>query len=174
MKPEDTLSLLTKPESFTFSMEAWFFFFFFRAAPVAYGSSPARDLIGAAAAGLHHSHSNRGSEPCLQPPLQLMATLDPWPIEQGQRSNLRPHGYYLDLFLLSHYGNSFTIFKLCFCFFVFFFSYTHIHTYTTQSLEMGSRNRQSTYGYVPSYNKSHKMTGKTFNKQNTLSFQNPQ
>ena len=32
-----------------------------RAAPVAYGGSQARGLIGAVAAGLHHSHSNAGS-----------------------------------------------------------------------------------------------------------------
>ena len=40
----------------------FFFFFglfaFYRAAPVAYGDSQARDLIGTVAAGLHHSHSN--------------------------------------------------------------------------------------------------------------------
>ena len=34
---------------------------FFRAAPVAYGSSQARGQIGAAAASLYHSHSNAGS-----------------------------------------------------------------------------------------------------------------
>ena len=33
--------------------------------PAAYGSSQARGLIGAVAAGLHHSHSNAGSEPHL-------------------------------------------------------------------------------------------------------------
>ena len=48
-----------------------------RAAPVAYGVSQARDLIGAVAAGLHHSHSNLGSEPCLRPTPQLMTTPDP-------------------------------------------------------------------------------------------------
>ena len=53
------------------------FWFFFRATPVAYGSSQARGGIGAAAAGLHHSHSNVGSEPHLQPMLQLVAMLDP-------------------------------------------------------------------------------------------------
>ena len=37
------------------------FFFFFRAAPVEYGSSQARSQSRAAAAGLRHSHSNRGS-----------------------------------------------------------------------------------------------------------------
>ena len=51
------------------------FFFFFLAAPVAYGSFQARGQIGAAAAGLGHSHA--GSEPNLQPTLQLVATLDP-------------------------------------------------------------------------------------------------
>ena len=41
------------------------FFFFFRPAPEAYGSSQARDQIGAVAASLHHSHSNTRSELCL-------------------------------------------------------------------------------------------------------------
>ena len=45
------------------------FFGLFRAALVAYGSSQARGPIGAAAASLchSHSHSNAGSELCLQP-----------------------------------------------------------------------------------------------------------
>ena len=37
----------------------FFFFLLFRATPVAYGSSWARGQIGATAAGLHHSHSQR-------------------------------------------------------------------------------------------------------------------
>ena len=52
-----------------------FFFFFvfclFRAEPTAYEGSQARSQIGAAATGLHHSHSNTRSEPCLQPTAQL-------------------------------------------------------------------------------------------------------
>ena len=46
-----------------------FFFFFglFRAAPSAYGDSQARGQTRAATAGLCHSHSNAGSELCLQP-----------------------------------------------------------------------------------------------------------
>ena len=51
--------------------------FFFRAAPTAYGGSQARSLFRAVAAGLRHSHSKEGSEPCLRPISQLMATLDP-------------------------------------------------------------------------------------------------
>ena len=39
----------------------FFFFLLFRATPAAYGCSQARGLIRAAAAGLHHSHSNVGS-----------------------------------------------------------------------------------------------------------------
>ena len=54
-----------------------FLFLFCRAALVACGGSQARGLIRAAAAGLHHSHSNAGSEPHLQPRPQLMATPDP-------------------------------------------------------------------------------------------------
>ena len=47
----------------------------FRAAPVAYGGSQARDLIGAVVAG--HSHSKARSEPFLCPTPQLTATPDP-------------------------------------------------------------------------------------------------
>ena len=54
-----------------------FFVCLFRVAPVAYGSSQARGQNGAAAAGLHHSHSNAGSEQHLRPIPQLTAILDP-------------------------------------------------------------------------------------------------
>ena len=53
------------------------FFCLSRAAPAAYGRSQARGPIGAVAAGLHHSHSNSRSEPCLQPTPQLTATAYP-------------------------------------------------------------------------------------------------
>jgi len=58
-------------------MDIFFFFFaFFRAAFAAYGGSHARGQIRAAAAGLHHSHSNKGSKPHLKPAPQLMALPD--------------------------------------------------------------------------------------------------
>ena len=53
------------------------FFFFFRAAAVAYGGSQARGLIGATAASHSYSHSNARSEAHLQPTPQLTAMLDP-------------------------------------------------------------------------------------------------
>ena len=53
------------------------FFSFFRAAPMAYGGSRARGLIGAVAAGLGHSHSNTRSKPLLWPAPQLTAMPDP-------------------------------------------------------------------------------------------------
>ena len=46
-------------------------FFHFRATPKANGSSQARDQIKAAAPGLHHNHSNSGSELHLRPTPQL-------------------------------------------------------------------------------------------------------
>ena len=58
----------------------WVFFVFLpfsRATPAAYGGSQARGLIGAVATSLHHSHSNAGSKPSLQPTPQLTTTLDP-------------------------------------------------------------------------------------------------
>ena len=60
---------------------SWFFclfvclFLLFRAVPVAYGSSQARDQIGAVAAGLCHSNSNARSELALRPIPQLMLSL---------------------------------------------------------------------------------------------------
>ena len=61
------------------SVEFLFFLSFclFKAAPVAYGGSQARGLIGAVAAGLRQSHSNTRSKLCLRPTPQLTATLDP-------------------------------------------------------------------------------------------------
>ena len=53
------------------------FFCLFRAAPMAYGGSQARGLMGAVASGLCHSHRNAGSKPHLQLAPQLMATPDP-------------------------------------------------------------------------------------------------
>ena len=70
-----------------------FFFFLFRAALAAYVSSQARGQIGAASAGLHHSHSNTRSKHQLQPATQLTAMPDPSPAEQGQGLNLHPYGY---------------------------------------------------------------------------------
>ena len=44
---------------------------------MAYGGSQAGGQIGAVAAGLHHSHSNMGSELYLRPTPQLLAKTDP-------------------------------------------------------------------------------------------------
>ena len=56
---------------------SFFFVCLFRAASLAYGGSQTRGQIGAAAASLHHSHSNMGSKPCLPPTPELAAMLDP-------------------------------------------------------------------------------------------------
>ena len=92
------------------SLAVWFFFFLFlfafRVTSAVYEISQARAWIRATAACLHHSHNNVGANMCLQPTLHHEATPDPWPTEQGQVSNLHPHGYELDLFPLCHNGNA--------------------------------------------------------------------
>ena len=77
---------LQKNFNYTCGLHYIFFFCLFRAAPMAYGGSQARGRIRTTAAGLRdsHGHSNAGSEPCLQPTPQLMATLDPQATERGQ------------------------------------------------------------------------------------------
>ena len=82
------------------------YFCLFRATPAAYGGSQARGPVGAAAAGLHHSHSNSGSNPSLQHTPQLMAMPYLEPTERGQGSNPQPHGSSSDSFPLHHNGNS--------------------------------------------------------------------
>ena len=80
----------------TVTGEPYYFFFFFLlfgATPAAYGNSQARGRIGAAASGLHHSHSNAESEQHLQLMPQLTAMLDLRPTERGLGSNPHPHGY---------------------------------------------------------------------------------
>ena len=61
--------------SVVFNDTIYFCLFVFTAVPVAYISSQARGLTGAAAASL--CHSNTGSEPHLQPMPHLVAMLDP-------------------------------------------------------------------------------------------------
>ena len=53
------------------------FFFLLKATLAVYGGSHARGQIGAVATGLHHSPSNAGSEPHLQPTPQLTGMQDP-------------------------------------------------------------------------------------------------
>ena len=65
-----------------FSEGALFLFLSFKFPTCGKWKFPGR--IGATAAGLHHSHSNTGSEPHLQPTPQLTAVPDPRPTEQGQ------------------------------------------------------------------------------------------
>ena len=82
--------LITKCIMLTIFFSFLFFFVFLPfpwAAPAAYGGSQARGLIRAVAASLHHSHSNTGSTTP-----QLTATPDRQPTEQGQGTNLQPHG----------------------------------------------------------------------------------
>ena len=79
-KKKKKMMVRWKTAYFLASFNILFFFFlmlFFRATPAAYGDSQASGWIGAIATGLCHNHSNTGSELCLWPIPQLMATPDP-------------------------------------------------------------------------------------------------
>ena len=73
---------------------------------VANGSSQAGVWIRAVAVSLCHSHSHARLQLYLQSTPQLTAMPNPKPTEQGQGSNLHPHGYQVSSLLLSHNGNS--------------------------------------------------------------------
>ena len=79
-----------------------FLFFTFQGCMLAYGSSHAMGQIRATNAGLHYSHSNAISEPCLQTTPQLTAKWDSKTTEWGQESNPCPHGYQSDSFPLCY------------------------------------------------------------------------
>ena len=53
-----------------------FVFGLLRATPTAFRGFQPRGPVGAVVTGLHHSHSNAGSEPHLKPTPQLRATPD--------------------------------------------------------------------------------------------------
>ena len=90
-EPPDSKGLIWKVLCFGFFVV--FFFCFFRAMDMAYGSSQARGRVRAKAAGLHHSHSVPGSEPCLQPSPWLTAMPDPQFTDRGQGLNPPPLRY---------------------------------------------------------------------------------
>ena len=66
-------------EAYSSPCSFFFLFLLFRAEPEAYGSSQARGLVVAAAASLHYSHSDAGSELHLWPIplLRAMRILNP-------------------------------------------------------------------------------------------------
>ena len=90
-----SLSHRMSPEQLSFGLSSligWILRFCFclsgfRAAPVTHGSSQGGGQIRAAAAGMYHSPSHRGSELCLLPTPPLKAILDHEPTEWGQGSN---------------------------------------------------------------------------------------
>ena len=73
----DLIKLKIYLEFYFFKFLFIYLFLLFRATPVACESSQARGPIRATAASLHHSYSNAGSKPHLQPTPQLVATPDP-------------------------------------------------------------------------------------------------
>ena len=112
-------------------------FFFFQGHTDGIWKFPqAKGQIVAIASSLHHSHSQAGSQLCLRPTPQLTATPDPQPTEQrGQGSNLHPHGYQSDSFLLSHNWKSQStcssvLFRTNNLAFFLFFSYSEIYHHT--------------------------------------------
>ena len=86
-----------------------FLLIFFRTTPTAYGISQARGQIGAAAASLHHSHSNTKSELCLQsaPQPQQHRILNPLSEARDWTHILMDPGWVLQP--LSHEGNSLNV-----------------------------------------------------------------
>ena len=78
------------------------FFFLPRAAPAAYGGSQARGQIGAVAASLTMQDSSHVFELHHSSQQHQIFSL----LSGGQGLNPYPHGHQLDLFLLSHDGNS--------------------------------------------------------------------
>ena len=78
-----------------------------------YGGSQARGPIRAVAAGLHHSHSNSGPKPSLQPTLQLTSTPDPQSTAQGQ--GIKPTSSWMLVGFVNHWATTGTLKGHSFC-----------------------------------------------------------
>ena len=84
-KLEYNLQVVGLEKALCFCVCLFVCFCLFRVTPMAYGSSQARVLIGAVAAGLRHSHSNLGSEPNLRPtPLLTETRRIPNPLSEAR------------------------------------------------------------------------------------------
>ena len=90
----------------------FFLFFFFRATPVAYGRSQARVDSELQLLVPCLGNNNAESKLHLWPTPQLGATPDTSPTEQGQGSNLHPHGHYVGF--LTHWATMQTPLKVIF------------------------------------------------------------
>ena len=85
----------------------YFFFFLFKATPLAYGSSQARSQIRAAAACLRHSYSNARSQPCVQHTPQLTGNAGSFnPLSEARGRICNPHGCQSGLLPLNREGKS--------------------------------------------------------------------
>ena len=89
-----------------------FFFFFFClfalswAAPAAYGGSQTRGLIGAAAASLHHSHSNTRSELHLQPTPLQHSSQQHWIPNPWARPGIKPATLWFLVSFINHWATT--------------------------------------------------------------------
>ena len=89
------------------------FYFISCVTSVAYGSSPARDLIRAAAAS-HHSHSNTRSEPYLR--LNTAACGNTWSLTHWAKPGIKSASSQILCWVLnslSHSGNTVPLLLIC-------------------------------------------------------------
>ena len=97
---------------------------------MAYGVSKARGQIWVTAAGLHHSHSNVGSELCLQPIPQLMVMLDPNPLSKMRdrtRNLMVPRQICFHSATMGTPKEENTFFIIIFCLFAFLGLHQHAY-----------------------------------------------
>ena len=64
-KTDKHKDLLYRTGKYVHYLSLFFFFFYFLVLHLRHMEVPRQGQIGATATGLHHSHSNAGSEPCL-------------------------------------------------------------------------------------------------------------
>ena len=133
------------PSYYSFSF--FLFLFLFSATPKAYGGSQARGWIRATAASLHHSHSNVGSKPSLQP-TYTTAQGNAGSLTHLTRLGIEPKSSWILVGFISLCATKGTPYYSFFYFFCLFVCFLGLHPWHMEVLRLGVESELQLLAYT--------------------------